>query len=323
VIASQAVISGGFSVARQAIQLDLLPRLRVLQTSALEHGQIYVPAVNMLLFVAVVGFVSGFRSSDALSAAYGAAVIGTMAMTSVLGAFVAYTQWNWPKPAVIGLFGMLLLADFTFLAGNLTKVPDGGWIPLTFATLLFAVFATWRAGRVELRASLARMAVPLAQIGKLIDGVTKVPGTGVYLASDPRFVPSALIRNLEHNHVVHERILILNMSITRTPRRDPVHRVSVVELLPQVYAVTAYFGFMETPSIGEALRACRKRGLCVFVEDSAYFLGQHVVRARPLPGWGGLQRRLFARMQKRSTQAAEFFHMPSRGLVILTTAVEV
>jgi len=323
VIASQAVISGGFSVARQAIQLDLLPRLRVLQTSALEQGQIYVPAVNALLFVSVVAFVLGFRSSDALSAAYGAAVIGTMAMTSVLGAFVAYTQWNWPKPLVIVLFGVLLLMDFTFLAGNFTKIDDGGWIPLTFATLLFAVFATWRTGRAELRASLAKLAVPLAQIGKLLERVTKVPGTGVFLASDPEFVPSALIRNLEHNHVAHERMLILNMNIVRTPRRDPAHRVSIEELLPQVYAVTGHFGFMETPSIGEVLRACRKRGLCVFVEDSSYFLGQHVVRARPLPGWRGLQRRLFARMQKRSTQAAEFFNMPSRGLVILTTPVEV
>jgi len=323
VIASQAVISGGFSVARQAVQLDLLPRLRVLQTSALEQGQIYVPAVNMLLFVAVVAFVLGFRSSDALSAAYGAAVIGTMAMTSVLGSFVALTQWNWPKTAVISLFGILLAMDFTFLTANLTKLADGAWIPLLLAAMLFTVFATWRLGRSQLRSALAEMAVPLPQVGKLLEGVTRVPGTGVFLASDPDFVPSALIRNLEHNHVAHERMLILNIAIARTPRRDPVHRVSIEELLPEIYRVTAHFGFMETPSIGEALRACRKRGLCVFIEDSSYFLGQHVVRARPLPGWRGMQRRFFARMQKRSTQAAEFFQMPSRGLVILTTAVEV
>jgi len=323
VIASQAVISGGFSVARQAVQLDLLPRLRVLQTSALEQGQIYVPAVNLLLFVAVVAFVLGFRSSDALSAAYGAAVIGTMAMTSVLGSFVALTQWNWRKSVVIPLFGLLLLMDFTFLTANLTKIADGAWIPLLLASLLFVLFAIWRSGRAELRASLARMAVPRSQMTKLLEGVTQVPGTGVFLASDPDFVPSALIRNLEHNHVAHERVVILNISISRTPRRDPVHRVSIEQLSSQVYAVTAHFGFMETPGIAEALRACRKRGLCVFVEDASYFLGQHVVNARPLPGWRGLQRRLFARMQRHSTQAAEFFNMPSRGLVILTTPVEV
>ncbi len=323
VIASQATISGAFSVARQAIQLDLLPRLRVLQTSAQEQGQIYVPAVNGTLFVAVVGFVLTFRSSDALSSAYGAAVIGTMAMTTVLGSYVAWTQWHWPKPFVIGLFGLLLLMDFAFLAGNLTKVADGGWIPLTLASGVFIVFWTWRSGRAELRAALAEMAVPIDKVESLLEGVVHVPGTGVYLASDPDVVPSALIRNLEHNHVVHERVLILNIDIARTPRRDPSHRVSVEEIVPNVYRITAHFGFMETPDVGEALRASRARGLRVFMEDCSFFVGQHVVRARPLPGFRGLQRRMFARMQRRSAQAAEFFRMPGRGLVILTTAVEV
>jgi KUP system potassium uptake protein len=322
VIASQAVISGAFSVARQAVQLDLLPRLRILQTSAQEQGQIYVPAVNLVLFVAVVAFVLGFRTSDALSAAYGAAVIGTMAMTTVLGSYVALTQWNWPKPFVIVLFSLLLLMDFTFLAGNVTKVDDGGWIPLVMAAALFAVFWSWRSGRAELKAALAGMAVPITKVGALIDGVQRVPGIGVYLASDPDVVPSALIRNIEHNHVAHERVIILNMDFARTPRWDPAHRVSVEELQPSVYRITAHFGFMETPDIGDALRAARARGVRVFLEDCSFFLGQHVVRARPLPGWRGLQRRFFARMQRRSAQAAEFFRMPGRGVVVLTTAVE-
>lgn len=323
VIASQATISGAFSVARQAIQLDLLPRLRVLQTSALEQGQIYVPVVNAILFVAVVLFVTGFRSSDALSAAYGAAVIGTMAMTTVLGCFVALTQWSWPKWVVIPLFFVLLLMDFTFLAGNMTKVDDGGWIPLALGAVVFGVFAIWRAGRTQLRKALANLAVPVSGLAELLQGVQRVKGTGVFLASDPDFLPSALIRNLEHNHVAHERIVLINLSIVRLPRRDPANRVTVEELLPEVFAVTAFFGFMETPDIGEALRAMRKRGPCVFTEDCSFYVGQHVVRARPLPGWRGLQRRLFARMQRRSTQAAEFFRMPSRGLVILTTPVEI
>jgi KUP system potassium uptake protein len=322
VIASQAVISGAFSVARQAVQLDLLPRLRILQTSAEEQGQIYVPVVNALLFTAVVAFVLGFRSSDALSAAYGAAVIGTMAMTTVLGAYVALTQWNWPKPFVIVLFSVLLLMDFAFLAGNVTKVDDGGWIPLMMGAGLFAVFWTWRSGRAELKAALAGMAVPIKKVHTLIDGVQRVPGIGVYLASDPDVVPSALIRNIEHNHVVHERVIILNMDFARTPRWDPAHRVSVEDLEQSVYKVTAHFGFMETPDIGDALRSTRARGLRVFLEDCSFFLGQHVVRARPLPGWRGLRRRLFAKMQRRSAQAAEFFRMPGRGVVVLTTAVE-
>jgi KUP system potassium uptake protein len=322
VIASQAVISGAFSVARQAVQLDLLPRLRVLQTSAEEQGQIYVPSVNWLLFAAVLFFVIGFQSSEALSAAYGAAVIGTMTITTMLGSYVAATQWNWPKPVVVALFGVLLLMDFGFLAGNVTKVGDGGWIPLLLAACLFAVFWTWRSGRAELKTALAGMAVPITKVDTLIDGVQRVPGIGVYLASDPDVVPSALIRNIEHNHVVHERVIILNMDFARTPRWDPAHRVSVEDLEQGVYKVTAHFGFMETPDIGDALRSTRARGLRVFLEDCSFFLGQHVVRARPLPGWRGLRRRFFAKMQRRSAQAAEFFRMPGRGVVVLTTAVE-
>jgi KUP system potassium uptake protein len=323
VIASQAVISGAFSMARQAIQLDLLPRIRVMQTSALEQGQIYVPVVNFLLFLAVCAFVVGFGSSRALSAAYGAAVVGTMFITSILGAFVAGTQWNWPKWAVAAVFAPIMAMDIVFLAGNLSKVPNGGWIPLTLSAVLFMVFWSWRSGRLELRSALAKLAVPRSDLAKLIDGAQRVPGTGVFLASDPGLVPSALIRNIEHNHVVHERVIILNVEIADSPREDPVRRVRIEELLPGVYSVTARFGFMETPDVGQALKSCRTRGLKVFTEDSSFFVGRHVVRARPLPGFKGLQRRLFARMQRHSTQAAEFFRMPFRGVVVLNTAVEI
>jgi KUP system potassium uptake protein len=323
VIASQAVISGAFSVARQAVQLDLLPRIRVLQTSALEQGQIYVPVVNMLLFVAVVAFVLGFRSSAALSNAYGAAVVGTMFVTSILGAFVAATQWQWRPWAVAAVFIPMLLMDGVFLAGNLTKVATGGWIPLTLGAMLFFVFWTWRSGRLELRAALSKVAVPRTELAKLIDGSLRVPGTGVFLASDRALVPSALIRNIEHNRVVHERAIILNIEIAHTPRQDPVRRVEIEEILPGVYEITARFGFMETPDVSQALKSCRTRGLRVFSEDSSFFIGRHVVRARPLPGFKGLQRRLFARMQRHSTQAAEFFRMPFRGVIVLNTAVEI
>jgi KUP system potassium uptake protein len=167
------------------------------------------------------------------------------------------------------------------------------------------------------------MAVPRTELPKLIDGVHRVPGTGVFLASDPDLVPSALIRNIEHNKVVHERVIILNVEITHSPRQDPARRVSIEELLPGVYAVAARFGFMETPDVGHALKACRTRGLPVFTEDSSFFVGRHVVRARRMPGLKGLQRRLFAWMQQYSTQAAEFFRMPFRGVVVLNTAVEI
>jgi KUP system potassium uptake protein len=323
VIASQAVISGAFSVARQAVQLDLLPRIRVLQTSALEQGQIYVPMINTLLFFAVVAFVLIFRSSAALSNAYGAAVVGTMFITNILGAFVAGTQWQWPRWAVAGVFLPLLAMDSVFMAGNLTKVETGGWIPLTLSAILYFVFWTWRSGRQELREALAKMAVPRKGLSRLIDGSVRVPGTGVFLASDRGLVPSALIRNIEHNHVVHERVIILNIEIADTPRQDPVRRVDIEEVLPGVYEITARFGFMETPDVAQALKSCRTRGMRVFSEDSSFFVGRHLVRARQLPGFRGLQRRFFAAMQSHSTQAAEFFRMPYKGVVVLNTAVEI
>jgi len=323
VIASQATISGAFSIARQAVHLDLLPRLRVLQTSALEHGQIYVPIVNWLVFPAVIAFVVGFGSSDALGGAYGAAVVGTMVVTTILGAFVAATQWNWPKWQVAGVFGLLLVTDSAFVAGNLTKVPTGGWIPLTLGAALYLIFMTWRSGRLELRAALLKLAVPRSELPKLIAGVHRVPGTGVFLASNANLVPSALIRNIEHNSVVHQRLIILNVEIADIPRQDPVRRLRIEEPVPGVHFITARFGFMEAPDVAEALKACRARGLRVFTEDSSFFVGRHVVRARPLPGVRGIQRRLFARMQQYSTQAAEFFRMPFRDVVILNTAVEI
>jgi KUP system potassium uptake protein len=323
VIASQATISGAFSMARQAVHLDLLPRLRVLQTSALEQGQIYVPIVNWLVFIAVCAFVIGFGSSDALGGAYGAAVVGTMVVTTILGAFVAATQWHWPRWQIAALFGLMLVTDCAYVVGNLTKVPNGGWIPLTLGAVLCGIFWTWRNGRLELRAALAKLAVPRSELGKLVAGVTRVPGTGVFLASNAHLVPSALIRNIEHNCVVHQRVIILNVEIADTPRQDPVRRLRIEEPVPGVHFITARFGFMETPDVAEALKACRARGLRVFTEDSSFFVGRHVVRARPLPGLRGLQRRLFARMQQYSTQAAEFFRMPFRDVVILNTAVEI
>jgi len=323
VIASQAVISGAFSVARQAVQLDLLPRIRILQTSALEQGQIYVPIVNTLQFIAVAIFVLGFKSSEALSGAYGAAVVGTMFITNILGGFVAATQWHWPRWGVTAVFLPLLAMDSIFLAGNLTKFETGAWIPLTLGALLYFVFWSWRSGRFELRNALSKMAVPRKDLGKLIDGSLRVPGTGVFLASNRDFVPSALIRNIEHNRVVHERVIILNIEIAHIPRQDPVRRVEIEEPLPGVYEITARFGFMETPDVAQAMKSCRTRGLRVFAEDSSFFVGRHLVRARPLPGFKGLQRRFFASMQRHSTQAAEFFRMPYKGVIVLNTAVEI
>ena len=322
IIASQATITGAFSVTRQCIQLDLLPRMRIRQTSAREHSQIYVPAVNWLVLLAVCMFVLVFRSSDALGTAYGAAVAGTMLITTLLGTQLALAQWRWPTWRVAVVFGPLMLVDLVFLTGNLTKFAQGAWVPLTLAALLFCVFMIWRSGRRLMRRALRAVAVPLSQLPRLLADVARVPGTAVFLASDPDHVPTALLRNLEHNHVAHERIVFLNVEITRAPRQDPTDRVRIALLMPEIYTITARFGFMETPDVSEALKQCRVRGLKLFGQDCSFFLGWHLVVPRARGGYEGVRRRLFAWMQRSNTQAVEFFRMPERRVIVLATQVE-
>jgi KUP system potassium uptake protein len=323
VIASQAVISGAYSLTREAVQLDLLPRVRVQQTSADARGQIFVPAANLFLFVCVILFVLTFRSSAALASAYGVAVMGTMFVTTLLGILVARSMWKWSWWRVAPLFGLFLIVDTAFLLGCTTKIASGGWVPLAFAALMFAMFVTWRDGRQRLRAELERRAVPDSKLPELLAGKARVPGTAVFLVSNSGFVPTALLRNLEHNKVHHEKIVILHIEIQRVPRVDPLCRVTVEELHPGVFDMRARFGFMETPDVSEALRNARRQGLTVFTEDSSFFLGWHLVRARPVPGLKGLKSRAFAFLQRRSAQAAEFFNMPSRGVVVLATDIEI
>jgi KUP system potassium uptake protein len=322
IVASQATISGAFSVTRQAVQLDLLPRLEIRQTSADERGQIYVPAANAVMFVAVVGFVVAFGSSSALSAAYGASVIGAMIITTVLGSIVARTHFSWPLWRVAAVFGWFLFVDVVFLTGNVTKIANGGWVPLTLAAIMFVGFITWRDGRAKLRHKLRERAVPWSVLPSLLANATRVPGTAVFLVSHSGFVPTALLRNLEHNHVCHEHNVILHLEIVRTPRQDRVARAWVEELMPNVHAVHARFGFMETPDVAEALRGARQRGLRIDEASCTYFLGWHLVRAAERPGIAGLKAKAFAYLQRRSAQAAEFFRMPTRRVVVLATEIE-
>jgi KUP system potassium uptake protein len=323
IIASQATISGAFSLTRQAVQLDLLPRVQILQTSPDERGQIYVPAVNIFLFFAVVTFVLVFGSSSALSAAYGAAVIGTMLITTLLGAVVARTSWNWPTWKIVASFGVFFLLDVAYALGNVTKIDDGGWVPLAIAAVMFAGFITWRDGRARLRRALQARAVPWTELPGLLAEATQVPGTAVFLVSHSGFVPTAMLRNLEHNHVYHEHIVILHLEILRSPRQDRASRAWVEELMPNVHAVRARFGFMETPDVSEALRGARQRGLRVVDADCTFFLGWHLVRAIPRPGIAGLKAAAFAYLQRRGAQAAEFFRMPTRRVVVLATEIEI
>jgi KUP system potassium uptake protein len=322
IIASQATISGAFSVTRQAVQLDLLPRVKILQTSADVHGQIYVPSTNTFMFFATCSFVLIFGGSSALSGAYGAAVNGTMVITTLLGAIAARAAWKWPIWRVALVFGTFGIVDFAFVLGNATKIPHGGWIPLALSAVMFALFVTWRDGRALLRAELRRRAVPLAELPGMLKEVTRVPGTAVFLVSHQGFVPTALLRNLEHNKVCHENIVILHLEIQRSPRQDVVSRSYPEEIFPDVHIVHARFGFMETPDINVALAGAARRGLRID-PDTTYFVGWHLVRARLRRGIQGFKLRLFAWMQRRSAQAAEFFRMPTKRVVVLATEVEI
>jgi KUP system potassium uptake protein len=329
IIASQSAITGAFSMTRQAIQLDLLPRLRILQTSARAQGQIYVPIVNGLMFVGVCVLVIGFGSSDALGHAYGAALAGTMGITTLLAAefarsrVLAGSRVPWKPWMVTAIFVPLLCIDALYVVSNLAKLAQGAWLPWLLGLILFGVFMTWRVGRRRLRAALQAKAVPLSRLPELIAGQTRVPGTAVYLVSQPEFVPTALLRNLEHNHVLHEQVLFLNMEFARTPRQDPADRVRVVELMPQIHLVTARVGFMETPDVGATLRDCSLQGLRLSFPQCSFFTGWHLVVPRPRIGYMGICLRSFAWMQRRSAQAAEFFRMPIRGAVVLATRIEI
>jgi KUP system potassium uptake protein len=323
VIASQATITSAFSMTRQAVQLDFLPRVRVLQTSEHEEGQIYVPIINTLIMIAVGLFVISFGSSAALAGAYGAAVAGTMAITSILGCILAATAWKWPMWRVVATFLPFGLIDLAFVLGNFAKIAEGAWVPMLLSSILFAVFMIWRSGRQQLRKALTAEAIPIEKIGDLLQNVTRVPGTAVFLASSAKYVPTALMRNLEHNHIVHEHVVILNLEIARTPRQDPADRVKIDHLAPDITVLRARFGYMETPDVSEALKQARSRGLKIFVDDCSFFVGWHRVLPRTRVGYVGLKQRVFAWLQGRSTQASEFFRMPERRVIALVTQVEI
>jgi KUP system potassium uptake protein len=322
VIASQATITGAYSITKQAVQLDLLPRVDIVQTSAAERGQIYVPIANWTLLVAVILVTIGFGSSESLAAAYGAAVAGTMWITTVLAAVVARRDWRWPAAVVFTLFPLLLVVDTAFVAGNATKILEGAWLPLALAAGLFAIFNVWHEGRERMQRRLDAAATPLAALPRYLDAGTRVPGTAVFLASRKGTIPTAFLRNLEHNRVVHATLVFLHVEFQRVPRLADADRVTVDALDNGVWVVTARYGFMETPDIPRVLQQCPRLGLRVFATDCTFFLGQHVVVPLSQRRDHRWQRTLFAWLQRRSTGAAKFFGMPPRQVVILSTVVE-
>ena len=325
VIASQAVISGAFTLVQQGIQLGAVPRLEVRQTSEESAGQVYVPHINWLLVAAVLGLVFGFRSSDGLANAYGIAVAGDMLVTSVLVATVARGVWRWPLHLLLPVAGLFLALDLTFVSANLHKIPDGGWFPLIVGASALSLMLIWRRGRAVALAHRSADAMPLdafltslAQPGAPV----RVPGTAVYLTTQHDLVPSALALNLKHNGVLHERLVLLKVTTERAPRVSETARVVVEELSTGIRRVELRFGFAEKPDVPAALQAHAEEVGCD-PATASFFLGREVPvpSLRPeVPLW---QERIYAFMVRNAVSAPDYFLIPPQRVVELGTRIEI
>ena len=324
IIASQAVISGSFSLTRQAVQLGYMPRLQIEHTSAREIGQIYVPAINWALMVACIGLVLGFKSSSNLAAAYGVAVSTDMVFTTVLLAVVATTRWKWKIPFILFGATFFLIADVAFWGANLIKIPDGGWFPLAIAFIFFTLMTTWQRGRTILDQRLMEDSLP---IGLFIQSVAskppvRVPGTAVFMFRNPKGTPTALLHNLKHNKVLHETVVLLTVITEEHPHVDARERVEVSPLGEGIYMIILRYGFMDDPDIPEALASVDYEGLEFLPEQTSFFLGRETLLATERPGMAIWRERLFASMSNNSRSAAYFFRLPPNRVVELGAQIE-
>ncbi|MBM7130035.1 potassium transporter Kup [Dyella mobilis] len=326
VIASQAVISGAFSMTREAMSLGYSMRMPVVHTSREMSGQIFVPWVNAFLLVMVLVAVLGFRSSDSLSAAYGIAVTGTMTITTLLALIVANRQWNWRLPIVIVVGLVLLTIDLSFLGANLLKVEYGGWFPLVLGLGVFIIMTTWRRGRELVVREIKQGGLALEPF---IENITehpplRVPGTAVFLTANQHSVPHALLHNLKHNKVLHERNVMLTVEILEAPVADAEERIHLIPLAGDFYGLELRFGFAEDPNIPVALTRCAKSGLPFDLMDTTFFLSrENVVADKRRPGMALWRDRLFAFMSRNALPATAFFQIPGNRLIELGTQVEI
>ena len=324
VIASQAVISGAFSLTRQAIQMGYCPRLRLLHTSEREIGQIYVPFINWTLFIAVALLVLGFRSSDNLAAAYGIAVTMAMAIDSVLIYVVMRRVWRWHRGVAVAVVVPLLAIDASLLSANLFKVPDGGWFPLLIGAVVFTLLTTWKKGRAILMERLDVDSMPLDLFIESISASppVRVPGTAVFLTSTPDRAPHALLHNLKHNKVLHDRVVFLTVITRDIPRVPRGERVRTRSLGAQFWQMEAYYGFMEEPDVPALLEAPGKDTLQFDMMDTSFFVSRETLIAIPGQAMALWRERLFIAMSKMAVKASDFFGVPTNRVVELGTQVE-
>jgi KUP system potassium uptake protein len=327
VIASQATISGAYSITRQAIQLGYLPRVNVVHTSEREIGQIYVPALNWILLAAVVAAVIGFGSSSNLASAYGVAVVGTMMIDTVLTFFVIRWGWGYPLLLCVLATGFFLTVDVTFFSASLLKVHHGGWFPLLLGALVFVAMITWRQGRAILVSRLRESSVPLAAFleSLLANPPARVPGTAVFLTSAWGAVPHALLHNLAHNKVLHERVVFLTVTVKDEPYVPDAERVRIEPLGHECYQIMVTFGFKDRPDVPRALAQCKPLGLEFELLRTSFFLSRETViaSARVSTGMARWRDRLFAMMQRNAGNAVEYFNLPTNRVIELGTQVEI
>ena len=324
VIASQAVISGAFSLTRQAVQLGYLPRMDIAHTSASQIGQIYIPGLNWLLMLACIGLVLGFRSSSNLAAAYGVAVTTDMVFTTILFAVVARKRWQWSLPAVVALCTVFLFVDLGFWGASLLKIPSGGWFPLVIAAAVFTVMTTWSTGRSVLAERIAERTMPLAGVLETLATAppARVPGTAIYLARNTATVPQALVENLRHNKVLHARVVFLALRTEAQAYVPEAERVHVEPLAPEVYRVVARHGFAEDPEVPPLFERLRAAGLAVDVAETTFFLGRETLIATKRPGMALWRERLFALLSRNARRATKFFRLPPDRVCELGTEIE-
>ncbi|QAU47673.1 potassium transporter Kup [Bradyrhizobium guangzhouense] len=325
VIASQAVITGAYSLTRQAIQLGLLPRFEIRHTSEVHSGQIFIPRINQLLLVAVIMMVLLFRSSSALASAYGIAVTGTMVVTGLMGFVVIWKAWKWSPLWAAALIAPFLFLDLTFLAANLLKVFEGGWVPLALGSLMILLMYTWRRGSRLLFEKSRKLEFPLADLVAMLEKrpPQRVPGTAVFLTSDPLSAPTALMHSLKHYKVLHEKNVILTIETAQTPRIDPAERVKLEAISPTFSKVTLKFGFMESPNVPKALAIARKLGWQFDIMSTSFFLSRRALKPAAHSGMPRWQDRLFISLSRSANDATDYFQIPSGRVVEVGTQVTI
>jgi len=325
VIASQAVITGAYSVTRQAIQLGLLPRFEIRHTSEAHSGQIYIPRVNMLLFLAVMLLVALFRSSSALASAYGIAVTGTMVVTAMMGFVVIWRVWKWSPIAAAALIAPFLFLDITFLAANLFKVFEGGWVPLVLGGVVMLLMYTWRRGSRLLFEKSRKLEFPLADLVAMLEKrpPQRVPGTAVFLTSDPECAPTALMHSLKHYKVLHEKNVILTIESAPTPRIDDAERVRMEQLSETFSRVTLRFGFMESPNVPKTLAIARRLGWQFDIMSTSFFLSRRALKPAAYSGMPRWQDHLFIALSRSSNDATDYFQIPTGRVVEVGTQVTI